>query len=174
MIDAPSTPPHGHDERTVLVERVAARWPAARPFLLLGSVCIVLGGIVAAVTRPTGFVLGSWTAAFLVLVGGTAQIAFGVGQSWLSERPPHARRVRTEVVCWNAAVAATVVGTVAGAPFVTTGAGFTLMWVLGLFIATTSPSGSVRRSACVAYRALAAIVLVSIPIGLGLAWNRHA
>lgn len=173
MIDARANPPYVHDERAVLVERAAARWPAARPFLILGSVCIVLGGMVAAITRPTGFVLGSWTAAFLVLVGGTAQIAFGVGQSWLSERPPHARRVRTEVVCWNAAVAGTVVGTVAGALIVTTGAGLILMWVLGLFIATTSPAGSVRRSVCVAYCTLAAIVLVSIPIGLGLAWNRH-
>ena len=44
---------------------------------------------------------------------------------------------------------------------------------LGLFIATTKAPNSTRRSGRVVFRAVAGIVLVSIPIGLGLAWSRH-
>ena len=53
---------------------------AARWFVAAGSSCVVVGGLVAAATGPTGFEDGSWVAAYLVLVGGVAQIALGVGQ----------------------------------------------------------------------------------------------
>ncbi|MGZ4716615.1 MAG: hypothetical protein ACXWCB_07925 [Acidimicrobiales bacterium] len=162
-----------HDQRAVLIDEMVVRLRGARPFLLIGSLCTIAGGLVAAVTRPTGFVLGSWTAAFLVLVGGVAQIALGAGQAWLAEQPPPARRVRVEVVCWNTGVAATLVGTLAATPIITTVAGLALVPALALFIATTKAPSSVRRSGRVIYRALAGIVLVSIPIGLGLAWSRH-
>ena len=72
-IDPLTTPSEGRDERAAMVDEMIARWPSVRPFLLIGSLCTIAGGLVAAVTRPTGFVLGSWTAAFLVLVGGVAQ-----------------------------------------------------------------------------------------------------
>lgn len=173
VIDPPATRPDGRDERADPVYEVIARWPSLRPLLIIGSLCIIAGGLVAAVTRPTGFVLGSWTAAFLVLVGGVAQIALGAGQAWLADRPPPARRVRAEVACWNLGVIGTIVGTLTGTPIVTTVAGFALVPALTLFIATTTPPTSVRRSGRVTYRALAGIVLVSIPIGLGLAWSRH-
>jgi hypothetical protein len=149
------------------------RWRAARPFLVIGSLCTIAGGLVAAVTRPTGFALGSWTAAFLVLVGGVAQIALGAGQGWLADHPPSARRVRAEVLWWNVGVAATVVGTLAATPIITTMAGCALVVALGLFIATTKARSSVSRSARVIYRAIATLVLVSVPIGLALAWARH-
>ncbi|MFN8038855.1 MAG: hypothetical protein U0Q07_06550 [Acidimicrobiales bacterium] len=173
VIDPRLRPSGDHDQRAVLVDELIARWPAARPFLFIGSLCTVVGGLVAAVTRPTGFVLGSWTAAFLVLVGGVAQIALGVGQAWLAEQPPAVRPVRIEVMCWNIGVAATITGTLAAMPTLTTVAGFALVPALALFIATTKAPRSVRRSARVIYRALAGIVLVSIPIGLALAWARH-
>jgi len=161
------------DGRADVAAELVARWPAMGPFLLAGSGCVVAGGLVAAVTGPTGFVHGSWTAAFLVLVGGVAQIALGAGQGWLAGRRPLATRVRAELVSWNAAVAGTIVGTLAGAPIITTAAGFTLVPALGLFITTTRGPNEARRTAQGVYRALAGIVLVSIPIGLGLAWSRH-
>ena len=43
------------------------RWAVGRWFLALGSIAVVGGGIVAAVTGPTDFELGSWVAAYLVL-----------------------------------------------------------------------------------------------------------
>ena len=157
-----------------MVDEMIDRWPSVRPFLLIGSLCTMAGGLVAAVTRPTGFVLGSWTAAFLVLVGGVAQIALGAGQGWLAYRPPPIRRVRAEVALWNLGVGATIVGTLTGTPIVTTAAGCALVVALGLFIATTKAPNSTRRLGRVAFRAVASVVLVSIPIGLGLAWSRHA
>lgn len=172
-IDPRATQSGDHDRRAVLVDEMIVRWPAARPFLLIGSLCTIAGGLVAAVTRPTGFELGSWTAAFLVLVGGVAQIALGAGQCWLADQPPPARRVRAEVVFWNLGVSATIVGTVTGTPIITTAAGCALVVALGLFIATTKAPSSVRGPARVIYRVLAGLVLVSIPIGLGLAWSRQ-
>jgi hypothetical protein len=173
MIDRSTEKPGSRDERAERVDELIARWPAARPFLLIGSLSIIAGGLVAAVTRPSGLELGSWTAAFLVLVGGVAQVALGTGQSWLAAQPPPARRVRAEVVFWNIGVTATIVGTLAATPIVTTMAGFALVAALGLFIATTKATSSAWRSARVIYGALAGIVLVSIPIGLALAWSRH-
>ena len=171
--DPLTTPSEGRDERAAMVDEMIDRWPSVRPFLLIGSLCTIAGGLVAAVTRPTGFVLGSWTAAFLVLVGGVAQIALGAGQGWLAYQPPPIRRVRVEVAFWNLGVGATIVGTLTGTPIVTTAAGCALVVALGLFIATTKAPNSTRRSGRVVFRAVAGIVLVSIPIGLGLAWSRH-
>ena len=54
-------------------DRLLACWSVVGPFVLVGSVCIVAGGLVAAVSRPSGFELGSWLAAYLVLVGGVAE-----------------------------------------------------------------------------------------------------
>ena len=82
-------------------------------------------------------------------------------------------RVRVEVAFWNLGVGATIVGTLTGTPIVTTAAGCALVVALGLFIATTKAPNSTRRSGRVVFRAVAGIVLVSIPIGLGLAWSRH-
>jgi hypothetical protein len=163
----------GQDERADVVDELVARWPSVRPFVLIGSLCTVAGGLVAAVTRPTGFDLGSWTAAFLVLVGGVAQIAFGIGQGWLAYQPPSHRRVRAEAVFWNVGVGAAILGTLTGTPIVTTAAGFALVVALGLFMASTATPNSARRSGRAIYRVLAGIVTVSIPIGLGLAWTRH-
>lgn len=150
-----------------------ARWPAVGPFLAIGSVCTIAGGLVAAVTHPTGFELGSWLAAFLVLVGGVAQIALGVGQAWLSEDAPRPTQVRAEVTTWNLGVTATVVGTLVSAPIITTLGGLASALALGLFLGGVRKSGSGSRSPLVLYRGFATIVLVSTPVGLALAWIRH-
>lgn len=150
-----------------------ARWPAVRPFLVVGSVCIVAGGLVAAITRPTGFELGSWLAAYLVLVGGVAQIGLGVGQAWLAQAPPSGVEVRNEAVVWNLSVLATVVGTLLASPILTTVGGIALVVALGLFLAGVRATGGASRTVGAVYRGLTAIVLVSTPVGLVLAWVRH-
>jgi hypothetical protein len=117
------------------------RWPAARRFLIIGSVSTIAGGVVAAVARPTGFELGPWLAAYLVLVGGVAQIALGVGQAWLAEERT---AVRAEVASWNSGVGATIVGTLVSTPIVTTFGGVASVVALSLFLGgvrnTRSPS----------------------------------
>lgn len=149
------------------------RWPAVRPFVLMGSVGIVAGGLVAAVTGPTGFEPGSWSAAYLVLVAGVAQVVLGVGQAWLAEQVPPPSEVRAEAVAWNLSVAGVMAGTLASAPVVTTLGGLSLVVALVLFLAGVRRSAAAAGLALVLYRGLVAIVLVSTPVGLALAWVRH-
>ncbi|MBS1837906.1 MAG: hypothetical protein JST64_09435 [Actinobacteria bacterium] len=160
-------------QASAAAERLLARWPSARPFLLVGSGLVVVGGFVAAVTRPTGFDLGPWLAAFLVLVGGVAQIALGVGQAWIAEQPPVPRDVRIELVSWNTAVVLTAVGSLASLPVATLLGGVAMVVALVRFLVGVAAAGSVPRSAIAVYRIVAAVVLVSTPIGLVLSVLRH-
>ncbi|MBS7547854.1 hypothetical protein [Dietzia massiliensis] len=48
-------------------EFTRSHWRAMREFVLVGLTAIIAGGLVAAVTGPTGFDEGSWVAAYLVL-----------------------------------------------------------------------------------------------------------
>ena len=164
----------GGDGGVDVISEVVARWPVAQPFVVVGSVSVVAGGFVAAASRPLEFELGSWTAAFLVLVAGVAQIVLGLGQAWLAEDPPPVTRIRAELMLWNLGAAATIVGTLAETPIVTTVAGVALIPALALFITTTKASTQRRRRARAVFVTVAGFVLVSIPVGLALAWIRHA
>jgi hypothetical protein len=152
---------------------VVDRWPAARPFALIGSAAIIAGGVVAAVSRPTGFELGSWLAAFLVLVGGVAQIVLGVGQAWIAHQRPRARDVRAEVVWWNLGLGATVLGSLAAVPIATTVGGAAIVVALCLFLRGVRGGGSAAGWTVPTYRAMVVVVVVSVPIGIALAWLRH-
>ena len=50
---------------------------------------------------PHRFEFGSRLAAHLALVGGVAQIAFGVGQAWLADGSPRQTEVRAEVATFQ-------------------------------------------------------------------------
>ena len=162
----------GVAERASL-ETLFVRWPVVWPFLVVGAASIVVGGIVAAVTRPTGFALGSWLVAYLVLVAGVADIALGVGQAWLAGEAPRRADVTIELVTWNGAVVATIVGTVAASPLVTTIGGIALVVALLRFLAGVRTTGGSSNTSLVLYRFVLTIVLVSTPVGLVLAWIRH-
>lgn len=174
MADHAPVPRQAVDRRVAAAQELLARWPAARPFAVVAVACVVFGGVVAAVTRPTGFELGPWVAAFLVLVGGVSQLALGAGQAWLAGDPPSASRVRLEVAVFNTGAAGTVAGTLLGLPVVTTLAGVVLAIALVLFLVTTRARHESGRLARAAYLAVVTVVLVSIPVGLVLAWIRHA
>jgi hypothetical protein len=152
---------------------LVARWAVVRPFVVVGAASIVAGGITAAVTRPTGFELGSWTAAYLVLVAGVAQVALGIGQACLARDVPGRADVTLELIAWNASVVATIVGTLVGAPLVTTLGGVALVVALLRFLAAVRTPGPASNTARTLYRCLLTIVLVSAPVGLALAWIRH-
>ena len=53
-------------------------------FGAVALLCVVAGGLVAAVTGPLRLEHGSWAAAYLVLVGGVAQGALGIAQYFLA------------------------------------------------------------------------------------------
>jgi hypothetical protein len=156
-----------------IADRLTTRWPVARPFVVVGFASITAGGVVAAVTRPTGFELGSWLAAFLVLVGGIAQIALGIGQAWMAERPPRSATVTAEVVTWNLGLVATIVGSLASAPVVTAAGAVAIVVALVLFLRGVGSAADAARGPRLLYRGVIAVVLISTPVGLGLAWVRH-
>ncbi|HEX5944935.1 MAG TPA: hypothetical protein VFY82_01600 [Acidimicrobiales bacterium] len=149
------------------------RLPApALPFVALGGAAIVAGGLVAAVTGPTDFDDGSWLAAYLVLVGGVALIALGVGQATFADRPPSSSTVTGQLAAWVLSTAAVAAGTLASLPVLTAVGGVILVAVLVTFVAAVRGSGAGGRLIWL-YRATIVILLVSIPIGLVLAWQRH-
>jgi hypothetical protein len=140
-----------------------ARWA---PSFLIGTGCVVAGGIVAAIAAANPSENGIWASAYLVLVGGVAQIALGLGQSWLAARPPAPVAVAAEVAIYNLGNAAVIGGTLADRTWLVDVGGVLLVVALAMYLWAT------RRArggwVLLAYRLLVALVLVSIPVGLVL------
>lgn len=164
-----ATAPVAPTTNTVLVKR----WPVIQPFLAVGAICIIAGGVVAAVARPTGFEMGSWLAAFLVLVGGVAQVALGVGQGWLAVIAPAPRTIYGELVVFNVGAALTVIGSLAAIPAVTTVGSLCVVAALVLFLRGVGGGTYRLRRPLLAYQLLVWFVLLSTPVGIVLAWIRH-
>ncbi len=144
-------------------------WAPASPFVALGTTCVVAGGLVAAAVATAPSELGSWAAAYLVLVGGVAQVALGAGQALLASRSPGRPAVVAELAGWNAGNGAVLAGTLLGATWLADAGGALL--VAALVLALAGIRGAVRRPSWPLhlYRALIALVLVSIPVGLVIA-----
>lgn len=145
------------------------------PALLLGTTCVVAGGLVAAVTAAAPLTHGAWVAAYLVLVAGVAQVGLALGQAVLSLRPPSCRALAVECVTWNLGNLAVVVGTLVGiAALVDLGGVLLVAALAGVGIALRGASrgvGRPRRFVLHGVQALVLVLLVSIPIGL---WLAHA
>jgi len=161
----------------------AAAGPASRlpaiAMVVIGSCCIVLGGLVAAVTGPLELGEGSWTAAYLVLVCGVGQYVIGTVQRRGDlARPVPASRGWAQLSCWNLGNLAVIVGTLVAAPAgVDVGAALLLIALaIALHAAGAAriamPSAA-TRSLGWAYRGVLAVLLVSVPIGVILAYLRH-
>lgn len=146
-----------------------ARWPPALPFAVLGTVCIVAGGLVAAATAPAPSEHGSWAAAYLVLVGGIAQTALGAGQALLAPRAPARRAVAAELIGWNAGNGAVLAGTLTGLTRLADIGGVLLVAALVLVIRETRGASQRPAWPLHLYRALVALLVVSIPVGLAIA-----
>jgi len=149
----------------------AERWTRAFGFIWAGVACVIAGGLVSAATAPSPSEKGSWAAAYLVLVGGVAQIGLGVGQAWLASDVASTSLTRLtsfQLVGWNIGNAAVIGGTLSDlTPIVDVGG--------ALLVATlVACVGQVRRPArrglpLQAFRALVVLLVVSIPVGLVLA-----
>lgn len=153
---------------------------ACAPFAAPALLGIVAGGMVAAATAAAPSEHGTWSAAYLVLVVGVAQLALGAGQALLAIEPPRRRLVYLQAGLWNAANAAVVAGTVieSNAAVYVGGAGLVVV-LLGLAYTTRGRGGSREhetrggRWLLPAYRALIFVLLLSIPVGLVLATLRN-
>ncbi|HLS13534.1 MAG TPA: hypothetical protein VK095_03390 [Beutenbergiaceae bacterium] len=149
-----------------------SQWLTMRPFVLIGAIAIIGGGLVAAVTGPLGFASGSWAAAYLVLVVGAAQVALGGGQAMLADTVPSCRRRGWQLLCYNTANVAVLTGTLTGAVAVVVAGGVMLFVALVLFL-TAAPRRHTRRWPLMIYRGLIVVLAVSIPVGLVLSALRH-
>lgn len=146
------------------------------PALVLGGLCIVAGGLVAAVTAHAPSEKASWAAAYLVLVGGVAQIGLSLGHAAFSGRSSY-RTARAHLAAWNGGNALVVAGTIAGLVALTYVGGVLLVAALALLAPAlrpqAAPSTGTGRWLLRGYRLLVVLLLVSIPVGLVLALLRN-
>lgn len=147
------------------------RTAAAVPFAALGIGCAIAGGLASAVIAPHPTPHGAWAVAYLVLVGGIAQVGLGIGQALLAPKPPARRLVVAQVAAWNLGNAAVLGGTLSGVPPVADVGGAVL--VVGLALLILGGRGGSRDGRARWFRhgfqALVVLLLVSIPAGLVLA-----
>lgn len=115
---------------------------AVLPFAAFGVACVIAGGLVAAVTAPAPTEHASWSAAYLVLVAGVAQIGLGAGQALLAAGAPSGRLLAAEFAAFNAGNAAVIAGTVLRVPPVVDAGGVLLVVSLALLLHAVRGSGA--------------------------------
>lgn len=142
--------------------------PAARgrlPLLTVAAVMIVAGGVVAAVNGAAAFAHGSWLAAYLVLVGGVAQLALGTGCLLLpqAECPPSIARLQLGL--WNLGTL-TVAGGVLGNLYGVVLAGSVIVaGALASFARGTGSSHGPGARRVIAYRLLIGLLIIGVLVG---------
>jgi len=142
-----------------------------------GAGCVIVGGLVAAVTGPSGLEQGSWLAAYLVLVCGVGGYAIGAVQARPESPPMPPARTWTQLTCWGVGNAAVITGSLTGVT-VLVDAGAVLL-VVALMIALVragwrGPPVLRLGGGLVgwAYRCLLVILMISAPVGAVLAHMR--
>lgn len=142
-----------------------------------GAGAVLLGGLVAAVTDPLDLERGSWLAAYLVLVAGVGQVAFGHRRRLLPSTGSQQRSGWAQWACWNLGGVGVMVGTVSAVrPLVDLGSALVLVSLLLAFqTARAEPPARTRstRYWSLGYRALLVVLTVSVPIGIILSHVRH-
>ncbi len=152
---------------------VYERWMPALPFMALGAISIVAGGLLAAVTAISPTRHATWAAAYLVLVVGVAQLGIAAGQALLAPRIPSRRLVLAELLTWDIGNAGVIAGTVMDRVALVDLGGALLAISLVLFIYGARGHSGERRWLLYGYRLLITIVLVSIPVGLVISRGAH-
>lgn len=141
------------------------RWRSARAFIAIGTGAILFGGLVAAAVAhdPSRHLV--WMVAYLVLVAGLAQVAFGVGQAMLANRALPRSLIAAQVLLFNLGNAGVIIGTVTEMFIPVAGGTVLLLLGLGLFFyASRNGRGHLRH----AYQALLGIIAIGALIGLTL------
>ena len=135
-------------------------------FVACGAALIVAGGGVAAVNSAAPFTHGSWLAAYLVLVGGGAQIALAAGLVAVGSRPG---RSRGRLLLWNFGSLAVAAGVLADATAWVTAGSVALLCALAIFAYAASQAALARRARAVAYLVLIVSLAASVVVGSALA-----
>lgn len=149
------------------------RWIPALPFIALGAISIVAGGLVAAVTAISPTRHASWAAGYLVLVVGVAQVGIGAGQALLAPNTPSRGLITAELLSWVIGNAGVIAGTLMNRTTLVDLGGALLAISLVLFILGARGHTGRARWPLYLYRLLITVVLVSIPIGLIISRSPH-
>jgi hypothetical protein len=149
------------------------RWLPALPFIALGTISIVAGGLVAAVTAISPTRHTTWAAAYLVLVVGVAQLGIGTGQALLAPKIASSRLVTAELLTCDFGNAGVLAGTLMNRTAMVDLGGALLAASLVMFLLGARGHTGRNRWPLYLYRLLITIVLVSIPIGLIISRNAH-
>ena len=135
-------------------------------FVVCGGILIVAGGVVAAVDSAAPFAHGPWLAAYLVLVGGVAQILLAGGRAAIvSGSGPS----RGRLVLWNIGSLAVPAGVLADATAWVTAGSVALLCALALFAQAGFQPAPGRRARAVAYLVLVVSLAASVVVGSALA-----
>jgi hypothetical protein len=136
------------------------------------AVCLVVLGIRLAVP----FEHGTWTVAYLLLVGSIAPALLALGQAaLLSERTSLTEQraaIRIQGACWAFGVLAVPLGVLAEARIAVVLGGLSLLVSLASLFASVSPELVKRSDALAAgYLLLLVGMTASVFVGTGLAWD---
>ena len=167
------SPPSPSASAALGASPLAPRRHELMPFTVIGVVCIVAGGLVAAATAPAPTEHGTWAAAYLVLVGGIAQAGLGLGQAMFTTHTS-TPVIAVQAAGWNLGNAAVLAGTLLSVTTLIDLGGALLLTTLGLLArglrpARVRPVAGTAQWCLHGYRLLVLILLVSIPVGLVLA-----
>ncbi|MEP7161982.1 MAG: hypothetical protein ABI746_12920 [Dermatophilaceae bacterium] len=139
------------------------------PALAIGGVCVVAGGLLAAVTASHPAQPTTWASAYLVLVAGASQVALAACQALLAHRPVPRPLLLTQVLAWNAGNVAVLGGTLSHVTALVDLGGILLVIALAIAGGLTLRPVQGRTVTLRVFRGLVALLVVSIPVGLWLA-----
>ncbi|HWK28770.1 MAG TPA: hypothetical protein VNS09_19575 [Solirubrobacter sp.] len=137
-----------------------------RAFAAAAALLVVAGGLVAAVNSAAPFEHGSWLAAYLVLVGGVAQFALGVGPLALPGASGSPRLARAQLALWNLGIAAVALGVFVDRQRVVLAGSAVVLAALACFAAGAGP---VRPGRVLLYWLAIGALAISVLIGCILA-----
>lgn len=142
------------------------RFRSALPFAVISAVSVVLGGAVSAASAPNANYTASWAVAYLVLVAGVAQLALGATQALLTPEPPSPRIITAEVLAYNLANVAVLVGTLVSQTVIVDLGGVLMIVALVLFLWAVRGARASNTWLLYGFRIVVAILVVTTPIGL--------
>lgn len=145
---------------------------SAIPFVVIGTVSVVSGGLVSAISASSPSYPAAWAVAYLVLVSGMGQLALGLAQAGLTVRQPRARLVAAEAITFNVANIAILVGALTTSMVLVDLGGGLFLISLAVFLWGARSPRPKRKWMLYGFRVLIAILMVSTPIGLIIASAR--
>lgn len=148
-----------------------------KPYIVAGFTCIVAGGLLAAATAYVTTQKTAWATAYIVLVGGIAQIGLGAAVAWLAPTAPR-RFAWWAFIGWNIGNACVLAGQMTGVLLVTDLGTVVLIAALVIVLIAAGDRGArggaekampPHPAVLWAFRSLVLLLAVTMPIGVILA-----